>query len=114
MGTSLTGPESWVQNEIKKNSTAFFPLGKCIKTESSEGSEAHKEREAQVKDLDDFKATFRNVADNTDSIRKSEQAFKSELRDLRESVMQQTTKIQTLQQMLTPEDEVDKKKKKKG
>uniref|UniRef100_A0A7S4SW96 Ion transport domain-containing protein n=1 Tax=Alexandrium monilatum TaxID=311494 RepID=A0A7S4SW96_9DINO len=111
--TNLTGPESNVAKLMKVNSTSFFPLYKCIKTESSEGGEAHKEREVQVQDMDVFKTAFRGVADNTDKIMKAEQSFRSELRDLTESVVQAASKIMELQQSLA-QDEDTKKKKKKG
>lgn len=111
--TNLTGPESYVQHMIKGNNMGFFPLYKCIKTEASDSGEAHLEREVQVKDLDDFKVLSRKVADRTDSIMKAETNFKTELRDLRENMMNSSVKIQALQQMLVQEDDQDKKKKKK-
>uniref|UniRef100_A0A7S1L3A4 Ion transport domain-containing protein n=1 Tax=Alexandrium catenella TaxID=2925 RepID=A0A7S1L3A4_ALECA len=111
--TNLTGPESNVAKMMKVNNTSFFPLYKCIKTESSEGGEAHKEREVQVRDMDAFKTSFRLVSDNTGHIMKAEQTFRSELRDLKESVMQATSKITELQAMLVQDDDADKKKKKK-
>merc|ERR1712087_612051 len=61
--TNLTGPESYVDSMIKTNNMGFFPLFKCIKTESTSAGDAHLEREVQVKDLDDFKTLSRAIAD---------------------------------------------------
>jgi len=114
--TNLTGPEADVLKMMKANNTSFFPLYRSIKTDSSDGGEAHKEREVQVKDLDDMKVSFKDVSENNTQIYKAEQAVQSDLRSLRETILQSTTKVQQLQAMLlaNDEDQDKKKKKKKG
>merc|ERR1719468_1253411 len=101
---------------MKANNTSFFPLYRSIKTDSCDGGEAHKEREVQVKDLDDMKVSFKDVSENNTQIYKAEQAVQSDLRSLRETILQSTTKVQQLQAMLlaNDEDQDKKKKKKKG
>jgi len=110
---NLTGPEDYVKLKIAENSTVFFPVGRCIAMEASDAGADHLERPVRVKDMDEFKANLKDVAGNTEDMKKADGLFKMELADLRENVQGSTAKVQVLQALLAAGDDDDKKKKKK-
>jgi len=109
----MTGPESAVKLMIKGNNTAFFPIMKSIELESKEQGDKSQDREVRVKDMDDFKTNLKYLIASSEGIKKGDQQFQSELKDLRENVMASAGRVQILQQSLSQEDDGDKKKKKK-
>eukprot|EP00927_Polykrikos_kofoidii_P076835 TRINITY_DN73860_c0_g1_i1.p1 TRINITY_DN73860_c0_g1~~TRINITY_DN73860_c0_g1_i1.p1 ORF type:complete len:1051 (-),score=212.36 TRINITY_DN73860_c0_g1_i1:79-3231(-) len=109
----LSGPEDFVKELIKQNNNGFFPIGCCIAMEAPGSGEAHMERPVRVKDMDGVKKDMQLVANNTRDIQMSNQMFKSDLKDLREMVQSSTSKIVSLQQLLTADEDQDKKKMRK-
>jgi len=111
--SDLNGPESYVKQKIKENNMGFFPIARCIAMESSDMGEEHLERGVRVKDLDEFKEKINSMASDSESMIQSERGMKADLKDLRENIMQSSTKIQVLQSLLMADEDGDKKKKKK-
>lgn len=111
--SDLTGPESFVKRKIKENNSTYFPNRRCIQMEAGESGEGHLERNVRVKDMDEFRDPLRNIATQNQSMQKTEQQFKAELKELRTSMMTHTLTIQKLSVILAAESEDDKKKKKK-
>jgi len=111
--SSLAGPESYVKQLIKENNSTYFPNKRCIEMESGESGEGHLERVCRVRDMDDFRAPLKSIADNTEVIKKAENQFKMELKELRATVLGFTQVLQKLSTLMASQDEDDKKKKKK-
>merc|ERR1711972_1268291 len=80
--SDLTGPESFVKQKIKENNSTYFPNKRCIEMEEKESGEGHLERVCRVRDMDDFRAPLRTIAESAEGINKAENNFKIELKDL--------------------------------
>jgi len=111
--SNLTGPESFVKQKIKENNSTYFPNKRCIEMEGGDSGEGHLERVCRVRDMDDFRAPLRSIADSSDSIKQAENQFKVELKDLRNTVLGLTSVIQRMSTLLVAQDGDDDKKKKK-
>lgn len=111
--SELNGPESYVKSQIKGNNMAFFPINRSIELEAKDVGDKSGEREVRVKDMDDFKTSLRYLRDSSEGIKRDEQQFKAELKELREHVVGSTLRIQQMQQSMSQDDDQDKKKKKK-